>query len=85
MASVFGHSLAAIALGKTFSEELRKPKFWILGILCSLTPDVDILGFRSKKNVTYTFGFVLFSFIHCLPSINVHTNNQGWTKYLKSQ
>ncbi|HAY89330.1 MAG TPA: metal-dependent hydrolase [Bacteroidetes bacterium] len=46
MASIFGHSLAALALGKTFSEELRKPKFWILGILCSIAPDADVLGFN---------------------------------------
>jgi inner membrane protein len=46
MASVFGHSLAAIALGKTFATELRKPKFWILGILCSIFPDADVLGFK---------------------------------------
>ncbi|PCJ65694.1 MAG: hypothetical protein COA58_09825 [Bacteroidetes bacterium] len=46
MASIFGHSLAAIALGKSFSEELRKPKFWILGILCSIVPDADVIGFK---------------------------------------
>lgn len=62
MASVFGHSLAAIALGKTFSEELRKPKFWILGILCSLEPDVDILGFRSKKKCNVYFWLCLILF-----------------------
>jgi inner membrane protein len=70
MASVFGHSLAAIALGKTFSEELRKPKFWVLGILCSIAPDADILGFRfgipygsfwGHRGFTHSFFFaVLF-------------------------
>jgi inner membrane protein len=68
MASVFGHSLAAIALGKTFSEELRKPKFWVLGILCSIAPDADVLGFRfgipygsfwGHRGFTHSFFFAI--------------------------
>jgi|TARA_B110000967_G_scaffold209907_1_gene268491 inner membrane protein len=68
MASVFGHSLAAIALGKTFSEELRKPKFWVLGILCSIAPDADVLGFKfgvpygsfwGHRGFTHSFFFAI--------------------------
>ena len=73
MASVFGHSLAAIALGKTFRAHLRKPKFWILGILCSIAPDADILGFKfgikygsfwGHRGFTHSFFFaVLFGIL----------------------
>ena len=76
MASVFGHSLVAFALGKVFSEELRKPKFWILGILCSIVPDADVLGFQfgvaydsfwGHRGFTHSFFFAaLFgSFMAC--------------------
>jgi inner membrane protein len=69
MASVFGHSLAAIALGKTFKPYLRKPKFWILGILCSIAPDADVLGFQfgvkygsfwGHRGFTHSFFFAAF-------------------------
>ncbi|MDB4161829.1 metal-dependent hydrolase [Bacteroidia bacterium] len=69
MASIFGHSLAAIALGKTLSSELRKPTFWILGILCSIVPDADIIGFKfgvpydsfwGHRGFTHSFLFTAF-------------------------
>lgn len=73
MASVFGHSLAAVALGKTFRNELRNPKFWILGILCSIAPDADVLGFKfgieyesfwGHRGFTHSFVFaILFGFL----------------------
>jgi inner membrane protein len=46
MASVFGHSLVAIAFGKFFREQLRTPKFWLLGVMCTIFPDADVLGFK---------------------------------------
>ena len=46
MASVFGHAVLAGALGSTLKKELRKPKVFILGILCSVFPDIDVLAFR---------------------------------------
>ncbi|MFB1003377.1 MAG: metal-dependent hydrolase [Bacteroidia bacterium] len=69
MASIFGHSLAAIALGKTFASELRKPTFWILGILCSIVPDADVIGFKfgvpydsfwGHRGFTHSFLFAAF-------------------------
>jgi hypothetical protein len=45
--------------------------------------DADVFDFRFKKNLKYTFGLVLFSFINYLPLIKKHNNNQIWTKYLK--
>ena len=46
MASVFGHAILAGAVGTSLKKELRKPKVFILGILCSVFPDADILSFR---------------------------------------
>jgi len=46
MASVFGHAILAGAVGTALKEELRQPKVFILGIICSIFPDADILSFR---------------------------------------
>ncbi|WP_299247593.1 metal-dependent hydrolase [uncultured Aquimarina sp.] len=46
MASIFGHALTAYALGKGFAKEMTNWKFWILGIICSVLPDADVVGFK---------------------------------------
>lgn len=46
MASVFGHAILASALGSGLKSELRKPKVFLLGVLCSIIPDADVLGFK---------------------------------------
>lgn len=46
MASVFGHAILAGAVGSALKDELRKPKVFILGIICSIFPDADVLGFK---------------------------------------
>ncbi|MBQ0734103.1 metal-dependent hydrolase [Aquimarina celericrescens] len=51
MASIFAHGFAAFALGKSFSNTIISAKFWVLGILCSMIPDADIVGF--KFNIAY--------------------------------
>lgn len=46
MASAFGHAIASAALGKTFSSTLTSWKFWLLGAICSILPDADVLAFK---------------------------------------
>ncbi len=46
MASAFGHALTAIALGSGFKKSLLNWKLWTLGIICSILPDADVLGFK---------------------------------------
>ncbi|WP_298315618.1 metal-dependent hydrolase [uncultured Aquimarina sp.] len=46
MASIFGHALTAYALGKGFTKEMITWKFWLLGIICSILPDADVIGFK---------------------------------------
>jgi inner membrane protein len=45
MASAFGHALAAIALGKSFPKSMATWKFILLGIICSIIPDADVITF----------------------------------------
>lgn len=45
MASIFAHGFAAFALSKSFKEEVFSSKLWILGILCAIIPDADVISF----------------------------------------
>lgn len=51
MASIFAHGFTAYAFGKSFSKEIYTKKLWILGIICSILPDADVIGF--KFGITY--------------------------------
>lgn len=46
MASVFGHAALAGALGTALPKVLRRKGVIVLGILCSMMPDLDVLSFR---------------------------------------
>ena len=45
MASAFGHALAAVALGKILTAPKLPARFWLLGIVCAILPDADVLAF----------------------------------------
>lgn len=46
MASAFGHALTAIALGTSYNKRYLSLKFFTLGIICSILPDADVIGFH---------------------------------------
>lgn len=47
MATLFTHALAAASLGQAGKPNWRSDwRFWYIAVLCSILPDVDILGFR---------------------------------------
>lgn len=47
MATVFTHALAAASLGQAGKAGWRSDwRFWYIAVLCSILPDVDVLGFR---------------------------------------
>jgi inner membrane protein len=46
MASAFTHSFFAIAAGKLAFPDRLTSRIWMLGILCALLPDLDVIGFR---------------------------------------
>ena len=45
MASVIAHGLAAVIIGKSFIKKKQSPGFWCCVVLCSLLPDIDVVGF----------------------------------------
>ena len=46
MASVFGHALAAIAIGVSYPKRMTNRKFWILAVICAVLPDADVVSFK---------------------------------------
>lgn len=46
MATVFTHGLAALIIGKSFTAKKQSPAFWGSLIICSLLPDIDVIGLK---------------------------------------
>ncbi|MDA0738881.1 MAG: metal-dependent hydrolase [Nitrospirae bacterium] len=68
MASWFTHALVAGVLGKAHQPGVRTTRFWMLSIICSVFPDVDVLGFfwgieyghvLGHRGVMHSLGFAL--------------------------
>ena len=84
MASAFGHALGAIALGTSFKKGIRNWKFWFLGVVCSIIPDADVIGFKfgivygsfwGHRGFTHSFVFalllgIIFSFLFYWQKMN---------------
>lgn len=45
MASVVGHAAVALALGTAFQPSDARARFWTLGVICAVLPDVDVVAF----------------------------------------
>jgi len=56
MASGLTHIFTAAALGKTYTDEKMLPRFWVLAAVCSVLPDLDILGFHYGIRYADIFG-----------------------------
>lgn len=73
MASIFGHAIAAVGIGSMFPESISKIKFYTLGIICAVIPDLDVIGFYTgipyesligHRGITHSIFFaVLLAFI----------------------
>jgi inner membrane protein len=46
LASGFSHAVAALSLGTCFYRPGMPKRFWLAGALCSVVPDLDVIGFR---------------------------------------
>ena len=45
MASAFSHAIVALAMGKAFESKALSWRELVLGALCSVVPDLDVIGF----------------------------------------
>lgn len=61
MASAFTHAFVAAALGKAVSSEKMPLRFWMLGLFCTLLPDLDVIAFRLGIPYRHMFGHRGFS------------------------
>ena len=46
MASIFSHSIAALGIGACFYTPRIPKRVWAIGALCSIVPDLDVIGFH---------------------------------------
>lgn len=46
MASPFSHAVAALNIGTCFYRPQIPKRVWVAGVLCSVAPDLDAIGFR---------------------------------------
>ena len=45
MASVFSHAVAALGIGACFYRPPTPKRVWVIGALCAVIPDLDVIGF----------------------------------------
>jgi len=46
LASVISHAVAAVGIGTAFYKPGLPKRFWLLGVACSMFPDIDVVGFH---------------------------------------
>ena len=61
MASAFAHALAVVAIGKTLPSKYTSVKFWILGTICTILPDADVVMFKLGVPYEHVLGHRGFS------------------------
>lgn len=67
MPTIFSHAVASLAIGSVHPAKERPWKFWLLGMLCSIIPDADVIGFRliaydsfwGHRGFTHSLSFAL--------------------------
>lgn len=73
MASVFGHVASAFGLGKLFPKKIMTRKVFVLGMVASILPDLDVLAYHfqiygnsmwAHRGITHSlFAALLWAFI----------------------
>lgn len=46
MASAISHGIAALGIGTCFYKPRTPKSVWLAGVVCSMFPDIDVIGFR---------------------------------------
>ena len=68
MASIFGHALAAASMGTLIPPKKQRLKFYLLGMLCAIFPDADVIAFSfgipyeslwGHRGITHSISFSL--------------------------
>jgi inner membrane protein len=68
MPSAFTHAISAVALGSIFEKRIEKARLLILGVICSILPDADVISFRfgiqyesmwGHRGISHSFFFAI--------------------------
>lgn len=46
MASLISHAVAALGIGTVFARPGVAKHVWVIGAVCSMVPDIDVIGFQ---------------------------------------
>jgi inner membrane protein len=46
MASAFTHAFVGVLILETLRDQKKMVLFWVLAVLCSVLPDIDVVGFK---------------------------------------
>jgi len=46
VASLISHAVAALGIGTIFARPPVLKRVWIVGVVCAMLPDIDVVGFR---------------------------------------
>ena len=69
MASIISHPAVPLALAPLLPQELRSPSMIFLGVVCSMLPDLDVVGFRfgvpyghllGHRGLSHSMAFAVF-------------------------
>lgn len=69
MASIFGHAVSAIGFGSVFPKVIMKPKVFLIGVVSSMLPDIDVISWRfgvhgldmlGHRGLTHSIFFAIF-------------------------
>lgn len=89
MASAFGHALAAFTVGKSVSKTIINSKTIGLGILCSILPDADVIGFKFGVEYESFWGHrgfthsLLFAFLlSTILAMGFYSSTKKWSNKL---
>ncbi len=89
MASVFGHAIAAIGIGKLFPKAEMTRKVYLLGAVSAMIPDLDVIGFEfdiqwesmwSHRGFTHS---IFFAITWALVLLVVFHRKKGFLKHFQ--
>ena len=63
------HAVAAVAIGTAFPRASVPRRFWIVGAVCAMVPDADVIGFRLGVRYSDFLGHRGFTHSLCFAAV----------------
>ena len=87
MASAFTHAVAGLAIGTAFRRPKASTRFWVLGAVGAVLPDIDAVGFwlgvpydsvLGHRGLTHSLVFAALYAAACLPLFDRPQRRRVW-------